>query len=99
MVSALGSQVQPSIDAHSRQRLSRAHTPYAAPQMTDSQKLAMQAMALMKANNLPDEVSGTVLDLLMQAGFVYCMEQLGASKTLLECRNEEIIKRATQGIH
>jgi len=67
--------------------------------MTDSQKLAMQAMALMKANNLPDEVSGQVLDLLMQAGFRYCMEMQSSMAQAQEQRNEDLISRATKGIH
>jgi len=67
--------------------------------MTNSQKLAMQAMALMKANNLPDDVAGQVLDLLMQAGFRYCMEMQQTMAREQETRNEELIKRATQDIH
>jgi len=66
--------------------------------MTDSQKLAMQAMSLMKANNLPSEICGQVLDLLMQAGFRYCMEMQETVTREHETRNAELIKRATQDI-
>ena len=66
--------------------------------MTDSQKLAMQAMSLMKANNLPSEVCGQVLDLLMQAGFRYCMEMQDTIAREHETRNADLIKRATQDI-
>lgn len=67
--------------------------------MTDSQKLAMQAMALMKANNLPDDVSGQVLDILMQAGFRYCMEMQETIRHTEDQRNEALMNRVTKGIH
>lgn len=59
----------------------------------------MQAMSLMKANNLPDDVAGTVLDLLMQAGWRYCMEMQESIRHDEAQRNEALMNRVTKGIH
>ena len=64
--------------------------------MTDSQKLAMQAMSLMKANNLPAEVCGQVLDFLMQAGFRYAMEMSRQIAHTEAERNEALINRVME---